>query len=216
MEAAGLSITKLLRRCSALTEALERHRDCGDWKTTGQEVITAAQGTASPGRQSEFGLRFKKDLDGTFAAVNGIGPDLQNPDFASGLFGRLSDFGIRSRFRVDPGLFFARAFITDMGPQDALEAQLCAQMAVAHSWSMIFAHRLTHADDWLDMRSAERSLNSFLRTFCDQTEVFDRHRSQVTRRNVRQSSIAAARAIVRDIIPHSANSPSKVNGHAST
>ena len=202
IESGELSSTRMLRMYTALANALDRHRGVADWNLGDHKALMAAvrsNGTAQKSA-SQTSLRFEgKGLDGKCVGSIGAGYGLNDPDFVSSLFGHLTRLGIRERYSLDTCLPFARAFVTGMAPRDAFEAQICAQIVVAHSYAIFFANRLTQAEGPAEMASAERSLNRFLRTFCIQTEAFDRHRQHNSRRISARTSAASARAIVSDI-----------------
>ncbi|MGA8903294.1 MAG: hypothetical protein WB528_27990 [Bradyrhizobium sp.] len=192
MESEAQSYTKLSRRFTAVSEALERHRSYLSLEHNGR--------------------------DGKIGEAHGVAHELQNPDFVANLFKPLTHIGTRDGLLLDNNLHFARSFVTGMAPRDLLEAKRCVHMAIAHSWVMFFAHRLTYGEDWSDMSSSERSLNSFSRTFCAQTEAFDRHRYSGSRKiRVREASLVGARAIADDIHhQNGAKMLGKFNGHASS
>ena len=137
----------------------------------------------------------------------------QDADFVSGLFGRLTRIGARHLFPIDQGLAFVRAAVKGMAPRDSQEAQTCSLMAVHHSLVMMFANRVTHAEDWFDMVSAERSLNRSSRAFCGLVGVFCRHRNAVDQKNA-VPRVESPRAVV-NVHQNGAKPHGEVNGHAS-
>ena len=125
------SLNRLLRTYSALTAALDHHRNAGDRKIAAHQVIaddTRSNGSALPKPETQTYLHF--DRTGEHGeSVHG----LQDPDFVFGLFGPLSKIGVQGRSYVDEGLKFARATVRGMAPRDPVDAKLCAQMAVIYS-----------------------------------------------------------------------------------
>jgi hypothetical protein len=210
------SFTRLSRTYSALTTALDRHKNAGDRKVAAQQLIAdgaQANGNALPQCEDQTYSRFERT-----GQHGEIAHGSQDPDFVSGLFGPLTRIGAQGRFPVDEGLQFVRAAVRGMAPRDPVEAQLCAHMAIVHSSAMMVANRLTHdPEDLAEMDSAERSLNRLLRTFCALMEAFDRHRGVGDRKIVRQQVSLAqrAQAIVGDVHQNGAKGPGKTNGHAS-
>ena len=210
------SLNRLLRTYSALTTALDHHRNAGDRKIAAHQVIaddTRSNGSALPKPETQTYLHFGRTGEHGESAHGS-----QDPDFVFGLFGPLTKIGVQGKFRIDEGLGFVRATVRGMAPRDPVDAKLCAQMAVVHSVSMMFAHRLTHEpEDLVELDSAERSLNRSSRTFCALIEAFDRHRDVRDRTIARQqvSLAKGSQAIVGDVHQNDVKAPSKVNGHAS-
>ena len=210
------SLNRLLRTSSALTAALDHHRNAGDRKIAAHQVIaddTRSNGSALPKPETQTYLHFERTGEHGESAHGS-----QDPDFVFGLFGPLTKIGVQGRFYVDEGLGFVRATVRGMAPRDPVDAKLCAQMAVIYSVSMMFAHRLTHeSEDLVELDSAERSLNRSSRTFCALMEAFDRHRDVRDRKIARQqvSLAKGSQAIVGDVHQNDVKAPGKVNGHAS-
>jgi hypothetical protein len=210
------SLTRLLRTYSALTTALDHHRNAGDRKIAAHQVLaydTRSNGSALQKPENQTYLHFERTGEHGESAHGS-----QDPDFVFGLFGPLTKIGAQGRFRVDEGLRFARATVRGMAPRDPVESKLCAQMAVVHSVSMMFAHRLAHEPEHLaELDSAERSLNSFSRTFCALMKAFDHHGDVRDRKIARQqvSLAKGSHAIVGDVHQNDVKAPGKVNGHAS-
>ena len=208
------SLNRLLRTSSALTAALDHHRNASDRKIAAHQVIaddTRSNGSALP--KPETQTYFERTGEHG-ESVHGS----QDPDFVFGLFGPLSKIGVQGRSYVDEGLGFVRATVRGMAPREPVDAKLCAQMAVIYSVSMMFAHRLTHeSENSVELDSAERSLNRSSRTFCALMEAFDRHRDVRDRKNARQQMSLAkgSQAIVGDMYQNDVKAPGKVNGHAS-
>jgi hypothetical protein len=208
------SLNRLLRTSSALTAALDHHRNASDRKIAAHQVIAddpRSNGSALP----------KPETQTCFERTGEHGESVhgsQDPDFVFGLFGPLSKIGVQGRSYVDEGLGFVRATVRGMAPREPVDAKLCAQMAVIYSVSMMFAHRLTHeSENSVELDSAERSLNRSSRTFCALMEAFDRHRDVRDRKNARQQMSLAkgSQAIVGDVYQNNVKAPGKVNGHAS-
>jgi hypothetical protein len=81
--------------------------------------------------------------------------------------------------KVDEGSFnFLLAVINGAKPTDQIEAMLTAQMAVVHVAIMSFARRLTNADIYPDLVTAENALNKLARTFTTQMEALKRYRAR--------------------------------------
>jgi hypothetical protein len=98
----------------------------------------------------------------------------EDDDFAKELFLQL----VYAHSRPDEGgINFLLSVIKGVKPKDQLEAMLAAQMAVTHSLSMRFAHRLNHAEGIQQQDSAERAFNKLARTFTTQMEALKRYRS---------------------------------------
>jgi hypothetical protein len=98
----------------------------------------------------------------------------EDADFAQELVLQLSYAHSRGD---EAELNFLLSVIKGVKPKDQLEAMLAAQMAVTHSLTMTFAHRLNHVQNIQQQDSAERAFNKLARTFTAQMEALKRHRT---------------------------------------
>lgn len=72
---------------------------------------------------------------------------------------------------------FMMAAITDIEPQDHMEAMLATQMAAVHIATMTAANRLSNAATTQQVDSAERAFNKLSRTFTAQMEALKKYRT---------------------------------------
>ena len=93
-------------------------------------------------------------------------------------------------------------FVDSMGPQDAAEALLLAQMAAVHQATMMLARRRTIFETIQQAYAAERALNKLARTFTAQMETLKRYRTKV-QQTVRVEHVtvqAGAQAVVGNVV----------------
>ena len=202
IECAEQCLSRLVSTHCALTAAFDRHRDVSGQRLAADGSV--ANGNVLPEREHDTDHAFEPySLDGHFSLFGPIT--------------RIATRGIRNGFPVDGGLHFVRAAIRGMAPRDPLEEQSCNLMALTHSWAMMLANRLTHAEDHGDLMSTERSLNRVSRRFCALTDAFDRHRNAGDRKLARRQAFSAedAKVIVNDVHDNGMKAAGKFNGHAS-
>lgn len=115
----------------------------------------------------------------------------EDPDFVYGLISQLANVGPQSKLPDVNGFKFGLAAVRGMAPRDPLDAMICAQMAMVHQISMMFAERLAKAAPYpLDMASEEQPFTRIVRTRCALTTAFERHRD-VTDRNIARRDFIA-------------------------
>ena len=97
-------------------------------------------------------------------------------DFLNGI---VTQLGNAAKSTVnDLELNFMLAVVKGLKPTDQVEAMLAAQMAVTHTATMAFAHRLARAEHILELDCSEGALCKFARTFAAQVEALTRYRSR--------------------------------------
>lgn len=200
MEREEQSLCRLSRTSAALTETFDRHRNARDRKMAAQQIIAddtfRSERSGQDGKASELLMASHRPPE--------------DPEFLFGLLSPVSVFSIN--------VAFVRGAIKGMAPQDRFEEKICAQMAVVHSSAMKFAHRLTQAEDDLELQRAERSLNRLVRTFCALVGAFDHHRYGDHRMSPvwQVSNAEGAQRDVSDVRKNGIKMPGKPNGRAST
>ena len=181
------SLNRLLRTSSALTAALDRHRNAGlHFERTGEHG-ESAHGTQDPDFVfGLFGPLTKIGVQGRFHVDEGLG------------FVRATVRGMAPRDPVDAKLC----------------AQMAVIYSVSMMFAHRLTHE---SEDLAELDSAERSLNRSSRTFCALIEAFDRHRDVRDRKIARQqvSLAKGSQAMVGDVYQNNGKTPGKVNGHAS-
>ncbi|MET0675859.1 MAG: hypothetical protein ABW175_08680 [Bradyrhizobium sp.] len=99
---------------------------------------------------------------------------------------------------------FMLSMVKSIGPRDAIEAMLAAQMVSVHVMAMRCAQHLAASDDLAQHDSHARALGRLARTFAAQIEALTRHRSRgepaVTVQNV--SVADGGNAIVGNVTQH--------------
>jgi hypothetical protein len=102
----------------------------------------------------------------------------------------------------EQNLNFALSVVTNIKPNDHLEAMLAAHMAVTHMLAMRSARRLALAESLEERDSAERAFNKLTRTLTTQIEALKRYRTGVEQRvTVQNVSVNdGGQAIVGDVV----------------
>ncbi len=131
-------------------------------------------------------------------------------DFLNGI---VTQLGNAAKSTVnDLELNFMLAVVKGLKPTDQVEAMLAAQMAVTHTATMAFAHRLARAEHILELDCSEGALCKFARTFAAQVEALKRYRSR-GERNVLIEDVRQLNGGGQSLVETPADNSSKSNGH---
>lgn len=107
------------------------------------------------------------------ALVTAIG----SVDVTAGLINQVSVLGSPGNALDAEASNFVIGLLDAMGPRDAVEALLIAQMAAVHQAAMAMGRRLNRGENPQQREAAERALNKLTRTYTGQVEALKRYRS---------------------------------------
>lgn len=132
-------------------------------------------------------------------------------DFANGIVRQLANAsGSPGRPADELDLNFMLSVVVGIRPNDQVEAMIGTQMAVTHSAAMRAALYLARAENLLETKSAERTLNKLVRSFTALVEALKRHRAVDEQRMTVQNNVSVqdgGRAIVGPVTQNVAAAP---------
>jgi len=112
---------------------------------------------------------------GTLLLMDALG--IQDTSVFNGFLQQLVNASALGREPTAAEVNFALKTVMAIGPRDAVEAMLAAQMVAVHQATMTFARRLNHVEVIVQQDSAAKAFTKLSRTFTAQIEALRRYRT---------------------------------------
>ncbi len=112
---------------------------------------------------------------GTLLLMDALG--IQDTSVFNGFLQQLVNASALGREPTAAEVNFALKTVIAIGPRDAVEAMLAAQMVAVHQATMTFARRLNHVEMIAQQDSAAKAFTKLSRTYTAQIEALRRYRT---------------------------------------